>query len=212
MEPNLANQSTINYQQQTIKVIVAVLLAFILGAVAVYLWYGSSKPKCACAPCPPSSPAASESSLAPADWKTYTIMPDESLGYASYQIKVPQTWKQIEHSSNFQNKETFQDGQNMYQLVIGEQKNYNDQTGKPFTDLKEFTGFPYDLPTLNVDGQQASKVLPRAGSETIYEVLFFSRDAKIIYNLTLETPRNGSKAQEGEVLFNQILSTFRFTE
>lgn len=147
-----------------------------------------------------------------ANWKTYTIIPDSSLGYGSYQIKLPIIWKQVEHSSNFQSTEKFQDGQHVYQLVIEEQKNYNSQTGQPFVNLKELAGLPYDVTTLIVDGQQAIRSLPRAGSEYIYKALFFSRDAKLVYNITLESPRDGSKIQEGEALFNQIISTFKFTE
>ncbi|MDO8657270.1 MAG: hypothetical protein Q7K55_00915 [Candidatus Levybacteria bacterium] len=145
------------------------------------------------------------------NWKTYTITPDSSLGYADYQIRLPITWEQIEHSSNFQGKETFQDRQNVYKLIIEEQKNYNDQTKKPFESFRTLTELSYDVPILTVDGQQAAKVLPRAGSEHIYQVLFFSKDAKLVYSITLETPSNGSKIQEGEVLFDQILSTFKLT-
>lgn len=145
-------------------------------------------------------------------WKTYTITPDSSLGYESYQIKLPIKWKQIEHSSNFQNMETFLDEQNIYKLTVEEQKNYNDQTKKPFADFRELTGLSYDVMTLMVDGQKAARPLPRAGSEYIYETLFFSKDTKLVYNITLETPKDGSKIQEGEALFNQILSTFKFTQ
>ncbi|KKT86947.1 MAG: hypothetical protein UW86_C0014G0021, partial [Microgenomates group bacterium GW2011_GWA1_Microgenomates_45_10] len=43
-------------------------------------------------------------------------------------------------------------------------------------------------------------------------VLFFSKDAKLIFSIELDTPRDGSKFKEGEVLFDQILSTFKFTQ
>lgn len=145
-----------------------------------------------------------------ASWKTYAITPDSSLGYASYQIKLPADWKQIEHSSNFQSIETFQDTQNIYKLVIKEQKNFNNQTAKPFVNLREVTGLSYDAP-ITVDEQQGTQFLPRAGSEYIYKALFFSKDTKLVYSITLETPGDGSKINEGKVLFNQILSTFKFT-
>jgi len=158
------------------------------------------------------SPAPSEASEKTADWISYDITTEPSLGYMDYLIKVPSPWKRIEHSSNFQDTETFQDayGEFTYQLVIHQQKNYNEQTSKPYTTFKELTGFPYDVTTLIVDGQQAARVLPRAGSESIYKVLFFSKDSKLVISIELGTPRDGSKVKEGEELFNQILSTFKF--
>ena len=162
---------------------------------------------------PSISPTPSEALNLTAGWKSYTISTEPSLGYADYTVKVPATWKQIEHSSNFQDTETFQDeyANFTYKLIIHQQKNYNDQTGKPYSTLKEATGFPYDVTALIVDGQQAARVLPRAGSESDYKVLFFSKDTKLVISIELDTPRDGSKIQEGEALFSQILSTFKFT-
>lgn len=149
-----------------------------------------------------------------ANWTTYSITPDPSLGYASYVIKLPASWKQIEHSSNFQDTETFQDDltNSTYKLIIHQEKNYNNQTGKPYATLREATGLSYDVTTLVVDKQQAVRVLPRAGSESDFKLIFFSRDNKLIFSIELDTPRDGSKITEGEVLFNQILSTFKFLD
>ncbi len=145
------------------------------------------------------------------DWKIYSITPDASLGYASYLLKLPADWKQIEHSSSFPATETFIDAQNLYKLIIKEQINHNDQTGKPFANFKEITGLVYDTP-VTVDGHQGTQLLPRAGSEYIYEVLLFSSDTKLVYSIMLSTPSDGSKITEGKVLFDQILSTFKFTD
>ncbi|MCL5411727.1 MAG: hypothetical protein M1150_03235 [Patescibacteria group bacterium] len=147
-----------------------------------------------------------------ANWKTYKITSDSSLGYESYQIKLPSTWKQVEHSSNFHGTEVFQDEQSVYKLSIREQKNYNDQTKKPYASLKELGGSSYDRDTLNVGSQQAVKVLPRAGAENTYGVSFFSKDEELVYSIALDTPVDGSKVREGETVFNQILSTFQFTK
>lgn len=163
---------------------------------------------------PSFTPTSSETPNPTTDWKTYTITTEPTLGLVHYAIKVPASWKQIEHSSNFQNTETFQDtyGQFTYQLVINQEKNFNDQTGKPYATLKEVTGFPYNVPTLTVDGQQAAQVLPRAGSESYYKVLFFSKDSKLVLSIELDTPRDGSKLQQGETLFKQVLSSFKFLD
>jgi len=161
---------------------------------------------------PAPSPAPSQISDKTADWTSYDITTEPSLGYIDYTVKIPSSWKRIEHSSNFQDTETFQDAykQPIYKLVIHQEKNFNSQTGKVYATLRELTDFTYDVPEMTVGGQQAAKVLPRAGSESIYKVLFFSKDAKLVFSIELETPRDGSKFKEGEELFNQILSTFKF--
>lgn len=217
--PLQANQDQVGNQNGNILIIIGIIaLLLIVGGGAYYFGKSQTIKSQSQSSIVPSQIPQVTSTQSPAkvidetvDWKTYVITPDSSLGYESYQLKLPVGWKQIEHSSNFQGTETFQGGQNMYQLVIEEKKNFNDQTGKPFTSLKELIGIPYDITTLVVDGQQAPRPLPRAGSEHIYKVLFFSRDAKLVYSITLETPRDGSKIQEGEALFNQILSTFKYT-
>jgi hypothetical protein len=161
---------------------------------------------------PTLSPTSSQISDKTADWTSYDITTEPSLGYVDYTIKMPPSWKRIEHSSNFQDTETFQDAysQFTYQLIIHQQKNYNEQTGKSYATLKELAGFSYDVPEMTAGGQKAARVLPSAESESIYKVLFFSKDAKLVFSIELETPRDSSKIKEGEKLFNQILSTFTF--
>jgi hypothetical protein len=151
---------------------------------------------------PTTSPAVADLT---ANWKMYNITPDPTLGYVSYQLNLPIVWKQIEHSSNFQGTETFQSQQNVYQLTIEEKPN-------SATNLRELTGLSYDVDTLMIDGQLAAKVQPRAGSENNFMILFFSPNKKLSFTITLETPRDGSKISEGEILFSQILSTFKFTD
>lgn len=219
-DPLQANQNSVSNQNGNILIIIGVIaLILIVGGGAYYFGKSQATKSQSQSSIVPSQIPQGTPTLSPVqvidetvNWKTYAITPDSSLGYESYRLKLPVGWKQIEHSSNFQGTETFQDGQNVYKLVIEEKKNYNDQTGKPFTSLKELVGFPYDITTLTVDGQQALRPLPRAGSEYIYKVLFFSRDVTLFYSITLETPRDGSKIQEGEALFNQILSTFKFAK
>jgi len=193
-------------------VIIFSLLALVLLASTAFLYYQNQQLKSILAsyqilitPSPAATPDVT------ANWKTYTITPDPATGYASYNIKLPAQWKQIEHSSSSQSTETFQDTQNIYRLIIDEQKNFNSQTGKPFTSLRELVGLPYDSIILTVDGEPAAMSLPREGPEHIYEVLFFSKDTTLFYSITLETPRDVSKTEELGILFTQILSTFKFT-
>jgi hypothetical protein len=145
-------------------------------------------------------------------WTTYDITPDTSLDLHSYKVSLPENWKQIEHSSNFQDLERFWDKYDSptYQLNIQEQKNLNSQSGKPYASLKEFVGLPYDTPKLNIDTQDALQPLPRTGSENIFKVFFFSKDHTSIFSIELITPENGSKIEDGKTLFTQIITTFKF--
>jgi hypothetical protein len=148
-------------------------------------------------------------------WKTYKITPDQSLGFENYNLSLPASWKQIEHSSNFQDTETFQDtipNATNYVLIIKQMSNLNSDTKKPYTNLREATGLSYDVTQMKVDGQIAARVLPRAGSESDFKVLFFAKDAKILFSIELNTPRDGSKVKDGEILFNQILLSFKFNQ
>jgi hypothetical protein len=145
-------------------------------------------------------------------WSSYKIITEQSLGLADYAIRVPSSWKQIEHSVNFQKTETFQDEYEnfAYKLVINQEDNYNPQTEKPYETLEELSGLPYHTVRLTVGGQEATRVLPRAGSENIFKVLFFSIDKKKVLSVEMETPIDGSKTEEGEKIFSRLLESFRF--
>lgn len=76
---------------------------------------------------------------------------------------------------------------------------------------------PYQVKTLEVDDQEARQPLPRAGSENINLVMFFSRDSEFVYRLELKTGKSAVDAseediKEGQKLFDNILSTFQFIE
>ena len=103
-----------------------------------------------------------------------------------------------------------QDKQNFYTLTFTTQANYNNGTGKPYESLQEFAGIDY-LKPFDVDGQEAIQPLPRAGSENISAVYFFSKDKKSIYILELEANiTDEDNVQQSWKQFDQILSTFRF--
>jgi hypothetical protein len=149
------------------------------------------------------------------NFTAYAITPDPALRYMSYSVKVPSSWHRIEHSSNFQDTEIFQDtvpNFTSYVLKVHQEPNLNSNTKKPYATLREATGLAYDVMQLSVDGQSAARVLPRTGSESDFKVVFFSKDAKDLFSIELDTPRDGTKVIEGEGLFNQIISQFRFTD
>lgn len=144
-----------------------------------------------------------------AGWSTFNITPDSAAGVIDYQIKLPLGWNRIEHSSNFQNDEDFRDNER-YGLNIHQEENINPSTKQPFTSLRELSGLPYDTPAIKVGGQNAIQVLPRAGSENSFKVLFFSPTSKQWFSIQLDTPVDGSLLQEGGTLYFRILSTFKF--
>lgn len=166
-------------------------------------------------PSPAQNPASVPTVDPMVNWKTITVETALDLGLADYQIKLPVGWWRIEHSSAFQATETFRDIENAagtftYQLLIQEMKNVDQKTGQPYANIQSVSGLPYESPVQIIAGQQAIKVLPRAGSEMDYKVLFFPKDRKNIISIELDTPRDGSKVEEGKLLFDQILSTFKF--
>lgn len=103
-----------------------------------------------------SSPTPTSTTDPTAEWKIHTILTEPSLNLMNYQVKLPPTWVRVEHSSSFQDKETFHDAPTdfMYQLTINQEKN-----------------FEFQFQTIS--------------SET-------------------------SKIESGKMLFDQILSTFKF--
>jgi hypothetical protein len=102
-------------------------------------------------------------------------------------------------------------------LSFSSQDNYNQTTGKPYSTIDEFVGMPYSVKTVTVDGQEGRQPLPRAGSENVNSMVIFSKDSKSVYNFTLQagdSTLNTSQEDvlKGQEIFNQILSTFEFTE
>lgn len=140
-----------------------------------------------------------------ANWETYTA--------EEFSFKYPSNWSQetiIPIGSGaiqeFKNKD--------FTLTFEFRGNYSQADGKPYEDLTyDFLKFKYVLPTKYLDGQEAIQVLPRAGSENKNQVYLFSKDKKSILRLELDTlSEEDAKIVEGQRIFDQILSTFKFLE
>lgn len=182
--------------------LLAVIIFSIIGAGSFYLGKISNKQNLTANPTitsitqAPPSPTPDPT----ANWKTYS-----NFGIA---FKYPSEWLLTKDGSSFIE---IKEPNRFYLLTLSKEPNMNQNSGRPFKDLYEFLKIPY-LKTFLVDGQQAQQTLPRAGSENISGVLFFSKDSESIYGLNLETPRDGSKIDEGKKIFDQILSTFKFLD
>jgi len=144
----------------------------------------------------------------PYSWSTYE---NEDLTF-----KFPSQWtdKPILIRGGGYTQE-FDDPQKKYILTFLSSGNYNQITGKPYTNIDEYVRMPYKTKIVTVDGQEGRQPLPRAGSENANSVVFFSIDSTVIFTLELQTggsPLDVSESdvKEGQELFDQILSSFRF--
>lgn len=157
-----------------------------------------------------------------AGWKKYQITHDSATGYPNYEIKLPTGWKQIEHSSNIQNSETFQDSNKEGSIQIDILENSSGS-------LNEFLiKFDNDNQT-GWENQPSRKVintrLTKLGTFNVVEReenwLAAGFTAKVVYfptkNFVFSVavyPYNagGSPLTEALDYFDQIISTFKFTK
>jgi hypothetical protein len=109
----------------------------------------------------------------------------------------------------------FEDPEKKFDLTFESIRNYNQATGKPFTNLDELINMPYTVKIIYIGDQEGRQSFPRAGSENVNSVSFFSKDSKSIYTLTLQTNTTAPETPESDIkeeqeLFKYILASFRF--
>jgi len=210
-------------------VAVSILLSAVVTGSTVYFWQKSANEKVVhnlkqkvsslqenlmmsqvnATPQPQISPPVSTE-----NWETYRNE-DVTFQYPSQWISKPIL---IPESGITQE---FIDPEGTFVLTFVKNENYNQVTGEPYTSIDKYVGLPYKVKPVTIDDQEGRQPLPRAGSENINSVVFFSKDSKIIYTLELQTgsiasgnaPSDASEADmtEGQQLFDQLISTFRFT-
>lgn len=190
-----------------------VLLLSVVGLVGY--WSGKRTSQSAVAPRSnlPKQEPQSRFSKTPSSQQDGELTGWKVFSHDTISFKYPSSWELMPtqpSGSGFYQE--VKDPSGIYSLTFSTEGNYNNQTGKPFKDLYEYINMPYRVKEVTAGGQEAVQPLPRAGSENIYGVFFFSKDAESILNLTLGTPRDGLKIEEGQKLFDQILSTFKFLD
>lgn len=164
----------------------------------------------------------------PAVTKAPTPIPDPTADWETYRnenvtFKFPSRWIEkpiLIHGSGFDQE--FEDPEGKFFLTFSSTGNYNQVTGKAYTNIDEYINMPHQVKVVVIDGQEARQPLPRAGSENVNAVIFFSKDSKFIYILRLQTgstafentPSDASETdvEEGKRVFDPILSTFKFLE
>lgn len=142
------------------------------------------------------------------NWQTYT--------QENFLFKFPASWiekSKVIGGSHF--AQEFEDPEGKYNFSLVVRGNYNQMTGKPHVSLDEVINMPYQVKEVFVAGQVGRQPLPRAGSENVNSVYFFSKDLKTIYNATLKTDDSSLNTPEAEIvegqkLFSKILETFKF--
>ncbi len=145
-----------------------------------------------------------------ADWKTYK---DENVTF-----KFPPRWVEkpiLIRGSGY--TQEFEDPENKFSFTFSSTGNYSQVTGKPYANIDEYINMPYKVKAVVIDGQEGRQPLPRAGSENINSAMFFSKDSKFIYTFELKTGNNAldtsvNDVNEGQRLFNQMLSSFKFLD
>jgi len=146
-----------------------------------------------------------------ADWKIFTSTPGNlSFKYPSSFISKPEVTNGIAIIQDFTDKS------GKYTLSFSITNNYNQTTEKPYANIDEYINLPYQVKIIKIAELDGRQPLPRAGSENENQISFFSADKKTIYTINLKTGDSSLNTSEaditaGQTLFNQILSTFKFT-
>jgi len=189
-----------------------ILFLLVIIAASTYSFYRNTYTEKTSPPQTTPTPKSTQTPtpISTSDWKTYRN--DEVT------FKFPSTWTEqsnILRGSGFIQK--FDDSSGMFTFSFLGIGNYNQATGKTYETIDNYINLPYTVKSLQVDGQDARQASPRAGSENVNSVNFFSKDKKFIYTLELKTgntTKNTSEAdvREGQNIFNQILSTFEFID
>lgn len=131
-------------------------------------------------------------------------------------FEYPATWKQQPGTANFNSR----DG--TYRLNFTTSKNYDEKTGKSYTDIKELVDevikeeYQPEFKKIVVAGQEAWQVSERTPYENAVSIVFFSKDLKNIFSFDFRTNTTLDKldvsAQAGQIILDHTLATFKFTQ
>ena len=141
-------------------------------------------------------------------------------------FKYPTIWK-IAKQENLadQGYVWIESPDNIYKLTYGWNKNINNQTGQPYTDILEFLNYPPSpLPpkgveTVYVAGQVAAKLdlhsenFGTSDEVNLTSVHFFSPDKSKIYSLEMQiNASDWGEIRTGTDTLDQVASSFKFVK
>jgi hypothetical protein len=146
---------------------------------------------------PPNPPLQSsilyEDDYASFKYPSYLIRGEENIGGSGY-------------------SQEFKEENEQYTLTFSVRGNYNQITGKPYATIDEYLDMPYQVKKVTIAGQEGRQPLPRDGSENDFSASFFSKDLEFILTLDLKvSTKHELKTDAGYKMFDQILSTFKFS-
>lgn len=211
---NTSQHSTPKPSSHLMIISLAIFILFALGLVAFFYNQNQQLKRMLVAKASP-SPAPTFLPTDPlANWKIYS----DTAG--QYLVKYPAEWQQLSLAQATAQKSpaVFQSADGLYKVTVNSENNINIKTKLPYSTLDEFIGLPYTVKSLTVAGRDARQPLPRAGSEFLNKVYFFSTDNKSIFSIELQvgdgTPTDhritGETLEIGQDIFNKVISTFKF--
>lgn len=193
-------------EKRWLKPLLFLILGIVLAVGLVFTGYKFGQKQVQIGPQPTPGLVATPTPDPTANWKTCS---DKDISF-----KYPSSWNQDPPQIlGSRSIVEMRDPNKSYTFNFTKQANYNNATGKPFASIYEYLNMGYNVKTITIDGQVGIQPLPRAGSENVNAVYFFSQDSKFINILELSaTTRDETDIKKGQEIFNQILSTFKFLD
>lgn len=152
-----------------------------------------------------------------ANWKTYKIVHDPQFGFSDYEIKLPESWKIQEHSSNFQNSEMFTYTKPTSQMAGGDFTpgmawltiNISEN---PISQIVESDENKQSESKALINGLEFTKLNGYGGvGGSVYYSNFMTPYKGKTYQISFSTQDEAIKVQILRDI-DQILSTFKFLE
>lgn len=187
-------------------------------SLAGYLYLQTQKPQNIEEPKPTTTPTPTPIPVQ-SNWKTY--YGTDVNGNKLYSINYPGDWKEIEHSSNFYNTQSFQTQTGTFSI---EHENKNNTTLEKYLSDKDksqesgFEGYPsleiLSSKKVKVGVFQAIKREEKLAAAGLYKTVAYLETPQYIIVFSADPPYSTQDLYNTEAnkYFDQILSTFKFLD